>query len=131
MNSYESFQWLLMRFVTSLLCTYVATRKGYNVSLSLILSLTFGFLLAPLSILIALILPRTAEVKKQMIEDQRIAGELREAAKEMVCPQCGWVTSRASKFCPECCYKFVAHNLDTLEVVPDATQPAIDFPEFQ
>ena len=80
----------------------VAARKGYNLPTWILLAIVFG----PVSILISMLLPETAEERQQSELDRQLQAEGTEFAERKRCPQCGREVSVRAPACPRCEHRF-------------------------
>lgn len=90
--------WVLFGFLGGV----IAAKKGYSPVLGIALAMICG----PCGLVIALVLPRTAEGRAMQSEESQWNVELAAARRQKICPQCGGSHSAVNRFCPSCMYRY-------------------------
>lgn len=81
---------------------FIAARKGYSPMLGIIGGVLFG----PCGLFIGLLLPRTADGRRQYDDEDQMEAELRAARDNKTCPQCACQHSVVNRFCPSCMFRY-------------------------
>jgi uncharacterized membrane protein YeaQ/YmgE (transglycosylase-associated protein family) len=88
--------------VFGLLGGYVAAHKGYPPKWGILA----GVILGPIGIVIAALLPTTAEGRETANLDYQIRSELAHSQQTQPCPVCGRKNSVIAQVCPQCDHRF-------------------------